>query len=264
MLDFGGLAIVDFQIELFFDGRIRITHLGLGSSGGLIGLSRGQGVPADFVESDFTAYGLCPLPDTDGDGVPDPSDNCSQAANPDQTDTDDDQIGDVCDPDFAVASLIIQRVRLRADTSNRPGIHNGRITLRARVNANAPYADLVTDLVNSGLVMRILGAGGMDDGITWTVGACTESMKHSGPRVDCKLSADGRVFARARFTPTTVPNLFKLDVSIRGRTFPPPLAADPVTVILSTPTFDRRDAIGNCQLQSGPNRVNCSERGVVP
>ncbi len=46
-----------FQIEMFFDGRVRITMLGVAATGGLIGLSNGTGVPADFAESDFTAYG---------------------------------------------------------------------------------------------------------------------------------------------------------------------------------------------------------------
>jgi len=35
--------------------------------------------------------------DTDGDGVPDASDNCPAAANPDQTDADADGLGDACD-----------------------------------------------------------------------------------------------------------------------------------------------------------------------
>lgn len=45
-----------FQIEMFFDGRIRISCLGIAHAGGLIGLSRGTGTPANFTESDFSAY----------------------------------------------------------------------------------------------------------------------------------------------------------------------------------------------------------------
>ncbi|HEX8295097.1 MAG TPA: M36 family metallopeptidase, partial [Chthoniobacteraceae bacterium] len=44
------------QIELFFDGRVRITVLGIAAKDGLIGLSSGDGAPAGFVESDFSGY----------------------------------------------------------------------------------------------------------------------------------------------------------------------------------------------------------------
>ncbi len=37
--------------------------------------------------------------DTDGDGVPDPVDNCPTVPNPNQTDTDNDGVGDDCDDD---------------------------------------------------------------------------------------------------------------------------------------------------------------------
>jgi hypothetical protein len=41
--------------------------------------------------------------DADGDGVPDGSDNCPAAANPDQADADRDRLGDACDPCPALA-----------------------------------------------------------------------------------------------------------------------------------------------------------------
>lgn len=41
-----------------------------------------------------------PVPDMDGDGVPDTSDNCPMTANFDQSDIDGDGIGDVCDDDI--------------------------------------------------------------------------------------------------------------------------------------------------------------------
>jgi M6 family metalloprotease-like protein len=47
-----------FQVELFFNGVIRLTYLAIAATDGLAGLSRGTGVPGDFVESDFTAYPL--------------------------------------------------------------------------------------------------------------------------------------------------------------------------------------------------------------
>ena len=48
-----------FQVEMFFDGTIRITLLNIGATNGLIGLSRGLDTPIGFVESDFSKYGTC-------------------------------------------------------------------------------------------------------------------------------------------------------------------------------------------------------------
>jgi hypothetical protein len=66
-----------FQVELFFEGKIRITYLDLDlywpSQGcpAIVGLSRGGGVPDPFAESDLSSYALCPgtIPgDITGDG----------------------------------------------------------------------------------------------------------------------------------------------------------------------------------------------------
>jgi len=50
-----------FQIELFFDGAVRITYLAIGSTQGIVGLSDGGGTAPDFTETDFSAYALDPL-----------------------------------------------------------------------------------------------------------------------------------------------------------------------------------------------------------
>ena len=57
--EFQAVGSNSFQIELFFDGMIRITYLAVSASDGLIGLSGGNGLPGDFVESDFASYGAC-------------------------------------------------------------------------------------------------------------------------------------------------------------------------------------------------------------
>jgi Flp pilus assembly pilin Flp len=59
-------------------------------NGGLPVVEQGQ-VPADLDG------GKALRTDLDGDGVADTADNCPQDANPDQTDTDQDGSGDVCD-----------------------------------------------------------------------------------------------------------------------------------------------------------------------
>jgi C1A family cysteine protease len=54
--EYGSTAVSSFQYELFFNGVIRLTYLGVGIADGLVGLSRGGGLPTGFLESDFSAY----------------------------------------------------------------------------------------------------------------------------------------------------------------------------------------------------------------
>ena len=61
-----------FQIELFYNGKIRCTGLNIDEAEGLIGLSQGTGRSEFFTQSDFSAYDTCTVvTDTDGDGIPD-------------------------------------------------------------------------------------------------------------------------------------------------------------------------------------------------
>jgi hypothetical protein len=53
------------QVSMYFDGRIQLAWLGVGARDGLVGLSAGTGVPADFFESDLSATPSCgPRPPT--------------------------------------------------------------------------------------------------------------------------------------------------------------------------------------------------------
>lgn len=56
---FGGSDNNTFQIELFTSGVIRISWLTVSSSDNLVGLSDGGGVQPDYVEEDFSLYGVC-------------------------------------------------------------------------------------------------------------------------------------------------------------------------------------------------------------
>ncbi|MCL4788922.1 MAG: M36 family metallopeptidase, partial [Verrucomicrobia bacterium] len=67
-----------FQAELFFDGVIRLTYLDVQTSLAIVGLSSGGGLPAGFVEADFSGLSDCnllpitvtlPAAATEGDGV---------------------------------------------------------------------------------------------------------------------------------------------------------------------------------------------------
>lgn len=48
-----------FQIELFFDGTIRITWLDIDVSDAIVGISAGNGQDPDFLPSDLSGYGAC-------------------------------------------------------------------------------------------------------------------------------------------------------------------------------------------------------------
>jgi Fungalysin metallopeptidase (M36)/Bacterial Ig domain/Fungalysin/Thermolysin Propeptide Motif len=61
-LDFSGTSLNDFQVELFFNGVIRITTLGAYPEFGVLGLSRGTNISYainDFIDTDFASQTSC-------------------------------------------------------------------------------------------------------------------------------------------------------------------------------------------------------------
>ena len=52
--EYSGSGSNTFQVEMFLDGRIQISWLGIDVENGIVGLSDGLGVPEDFEEIDFS------------------------------------------------------------------------------------------------------------------------------------------------------------------------------------------------------------------
>ena len=60
-----------FQVEMYFDGRIRLAWLNVESQNGIVGLSQGRGFPDDFQEADFSELPISsPGADPADPGVP--------------------------------------------------------------------------------------------------------------------------------------------------------------------------------------------------
>ncbi len=55
----GTANLASFQIEMFFDGQIRLSYLGGGVLDGLVGLSDGNGIPEEFGELNLSAMSTC-------------------------------------------------------------------------------------------------------------------------------------------------------------------------------------------------------------
>ena len=166
-------------------------------------------------------------------------------------------------PAPAPASLILEKVRLKADTAHSASRHNGSLSVRAVVNANAPFAHFVDDLTATGLSLHVSGAGGADLTLGWQAGECRARDTARGPRVECAASDAGGK-RKAKFQPVRVPNLFRAHVTARGLDLSPPLAAEPVAVVLSTTSFERSDDIDGCRVRGGGRVLSCKESGVVP
>lgn len=86
-----------FQVELFFDGTIRVSHRAATARSALVGLSRGLGQPGDFEPTRFRWTAPCAGAsgvDSDGDGLSDLDEILIHGTDPFNPDTDGDGMPD--------------------------------------------------------------------------------------------------------------------------------------------------------------------------
>jgi hypothetical protein len=206
-------------------------------------------------------------PDTDGDGVPDASDNCPQAFNPDQSDGDGDGAADACDncpDDFNPAqsdgngngagdvcdgtssALVLKRVRLKTASGNKS---NASIRIRALLDA-ADFGALDAALAD-GLVVAVSGAG-----LTGN-----EVMTFPAPRcialTSSRISCFGSNGETATFVKQRKGSLFNVRITAKSRTFLPPLSPTGVQVVFSAGGLDRADKIPSCKVPASGRSANC-------
>jgi cysteine-rich repeat protein len=271
---------------LTFKGRDTYQMTSLGQPMGAAALSgddRHLYVPimaADANEPDIAAVGLyvaC------GDGIVTPEEGCDDANLVDGDGCSSGcavESGYVCSGEPSVcttptatptrtpvpAGLVLHSVRLKAHTIVRP--ENGTIRILAYANVNAPYDRLVDDIIGSGLAVHVRGAGGVEETLNWASADCNSKMSRRGPIVRCKFK-DGRYVLRSAYLrpALVVPDVLRIDISARRRSFPPPLTTDAVTVRLSSTSCDREDRIGDagtCTVRGRRSEMaHCFEFGTT-
>ena len=92
----GSFNLFQVQFKVIGTGNSPLTFTSSGPSNTGLTTGAGQAVVVTLIES---AINVPAAVDTDGDGIPDDTDNCPDTPNADQNDLDNDGVGDLCDDD---------------------------------------------------------------------------------------------------------------------------------------------------------------------
>jgi hypothetical protein len=184
--------------------------------------------------------------DTDGDGIIDCLDNCPTVANADQSDIDNDGIGDMCDPEDA--PLHVTRLKLKGDTSTTKD--NGFVVAKGHFVALTP-PELFTGA--NGVTARIQDRLETDVSHTWDVADC--ALTPSNGRLKC-LSADKRFKGDFKPVPAT-PSAVRYAIKFKNIVLRAPFKNDVTLTLTYGPGIDRVGKIQDCR--AGNSNLTCKE-----
>jgi len=190
-----------------------------------------------------------PLLGPDGDGVPDPVDNCPTIWNPAQSDANGNHIGDMCEPGFTGAGLagtpfVLQKVTLKAAGIFGDG-HASMVIQGTLDTTEWGGASAFAAALSHGFAVHLEGAGLLTPGETTNFAPCVSECIGSG------------AVAKFKQKKKTVPNILTVKMTMKGRTFPPPLTAAQIAVTISVGGLDRRDQVGNCKVGRLGSKTTC-------
>jgi CSLREA domain-containing protein len=203
----------------------------------------------------------CPLDandDADHDGLCANVDNCPAAANHNQADTNGDGVGDACDSTFASGALTLDKVKLKANLSRNPSRSNGTIRINGVVDAEATFGPFLDDVLANGLTVKVNNGAGVNETLSWPAGLCSETFAGGRHRLTCRARQGASVVMQATFIPFRTTAMYKAKIMAKQRTFAAPLTNNPVTVIMSTSTIDRREDSPSCTVSGRKQqKVTC-------
>jgi uncharacterized repeat protein (TIGR01451 family) len=198
----GPYTIKTFGANLGTGAITRATFTGSATPGSAS--SHGAGLSSDGVVTNGD-----PLADTDGDGVPDATDNCSAVENPGQADTDGDGIGDACDAPIDLTPPDI--IGFRSPDPNNHDWNQTPVTITFQ--CSDVLSGLAAGSPPAPIVLSTNGAGQS------AMGTCTDTAGNSASLTVQPINID--LIAPALAAP---PNQIVLQVSPAGATvtYPPP------------------------------------------
>jgi len=175
--------------------------------------------------------------DANGDGICDADDNCPDDFNPDQSDVDDNGIGDVCDEDFAPSILELRQVRMKIVSSATSD--NGSLVLRALLDYRGPGGSLADVLTNGDLKIAAEDSGSFS--VLLDVTGCDAPMANGTIR--CR-SVDRTVMARFRRLPERAELPYRATIAVSALSEAQTgseRASGPVSVVLNGGSLGRPD-----------------------